>query len=203
VCLIEAWHGWSDNPEQSGALAMQYAQKCVTLDESNSFAHATLGIVYLVLGMWDEAIKESELAVSLSPNSAESIWMLAVTYTRVGRVKEALSLLQKAIRLNPMPPNQYLHEIGTCLRLMGKYTEAIAVLKKILNRSPDYLNSRLNLIITYVMSGEVEAAGIEAVEVLKQSSDFSVNRFLKHFPYKDEKILDGMREALRKAGLPE
>ena len=203
VCLNEAWQGWSDNPEQSGALAMQYAQKCVTLDESNSFAHAILGMVYLVLGLWDEAIKESELAVSLSPNSAGSIWMLAVTYTRIGRAKEALSLLEKAIRLNPIPPNQYLHEIGTCFRLMGQYSEAIAVLKKILNRSPDYLNSRLNLIITYVMSGEVEAAGIEAVEVLKQSSDFSIDRFLKHFPYKDKKILDGMREALRKAGLPE
>ena len=203
VCLIEAWHGWSDNPEQSGALAMQYAQKCVTLDESNSFAHAILGMVYLVLGLWDEAIKESELAVSLSPNNAESIWMLAVTYTRVGKVKEALSLLEKAIRLNPMPPNQYLHEIGTCLRLMGKYTEAIAVLKKILNRSPDYLDSRLNLIATYVMSGDEEAACIEAAEVLKQSPDFSIARFLKHFPYKDQKNLDDLSESFRIAGLPE
>jgi adenylate cyclase len=203
VCLNEAWHGWSDNPEQSGALAMQYAQKCVTLDESNSFAHAILGMVYLVLGLWEEAIKESELAVSQRPNSADSIWMLAVTYTRVGRVKEALSLLEKAIRLNPIPPNQYLHEIGTCLRLMGKYTEAIAVLKKILNRSPDYLDSRLNLIATYVMSGDEEAASIEAAEFLKQSPDFSIARFLKHFPYKDQKNLDDLSESFRIAGLPE
>jgi len=203
VCLIEAWHGWSDNPEQSGALAMQYAQKCLTLDKSNSFAHAILGMVYLVLGLWEEAIKESELAVSQRPNSADSIWMLAVTYTRVGRVKEALSLLEKAIRLNPIPPNQYLHEIGTCLRLMGKYTEAIAVLKKILNRSPDYLDSRLNLIATYVMSGDEEAASIEAAEFLKQSPDFSIARFLKHFPYKDQKNLDDLSESFHIAGLPE
>jgi tetratricopeptide (TPR) repeat protein len=203
VYLNEAWQGWSDNPEQSGALAMQYAQKCVTLDESNSSAHAILGIVYLVLGLWEEAIKESELAVSLSPNNAESIWMLAVTYTRVGRAKEALSLLEKAIRLNPMPPNPYLHEIGTCHRLMGRYTEAIAVLKKVLNRSPDYLNSRLNLIATYVMSGDKEAACIEAAEVLKQSPDFSIARFLKHFPYKDQKILDALSESFRIAGLPD
>jgi len=203
VYLNEAWQGWSDNPEQSAALAMQYAQKCLTLHESNSSAHAIIGIVYLVLGLWEEAIKESELAVSQRPNSADSIWMLAVTYTRVGRVKEALSLLEKAIRLNPMPPNPYLHEIGTCLRLMGRYTEAIAVLKKILNRSPDYLNSRLNLIATYVMFGDKEAACIEAAEVLKQSPDFSIARFLKHFPYKDQKILDALSESFRIAGLPE
>ena len=79
----------------------------------------------------------------------------------------------------------------------------MAVLKRNLNRSPDYLNSRLNLIATYVMSGEEEAARIEAVEVLKQSSDFSIDRFVKHFPYKDQTILDGLAEALRKAGLPD
>jgi len=201
--LLDAWHGWSETPEQSMALAMQYAQKCVTLDESLSYAHAALGIIYLVLRKWDKAIEESETAVSLSPNSADSVAMLAVTYKTVGRVENALSMLEKAMRLNPMPPNWYLHEFGTCYRIMGRYEEAIVVLKRNLNRSPDYLNSRLNLIATYVMSGEEEAARIEAVKVLKQSSDFSIDRFVKHFPYKDQKILDGLAEALRKAGLPD
>ena len=199
--LKEAWHGWSETPEQSGALAMQYAQKCVALDESLSYAHAALGLIHLVLRQWDKAIEEGEIAVSLSPNSADSVVMLAVTYKAVGRVEEALSMLEKAMRLNPMPPNWYLHEFGTCYRLMGRYEEATAVLKRVLNRSPDYLNSRLNLIHTYVMSGEEEAARIEAVEVLKQSPDFSVARFLKHFPYKDQKILDGLKECWIKAGL--
>ena len=76
--LQEAWHGWSETPEQSGALAMQYAQKCVSLDESLSYAHSALGIIHLVLRQWDKAIEESEIAVSLSPNSADSVVMLAV-----------------------------------------------------------------------------------------------------------------------------
>ena len=105
------------------------------------------------------------------------------------------------MRLNPMPPNWYLHEYGTCYRLMGRYQEAIAVLKRILNRSPDYLVSRLNLIATYVMSGKEEAARIEAVELLKQRPDFSVPGILKHFPYKDQKILHGLEECWIKAGL--
>ena len=201
--LLDAWHGWSETPEQSGALAMQYAQKCVELDESFSYAHSALGMIYLVMGQWDKAIKEGEIAVSTSPNSADSVVMLAATYKTVGRVADALSMLDKAMRLNPMPPNWYLHEYGTCYRLMGRYEKAIAVLKRVLNRSPEYLNSRLNLIITYVMSGREEAAHKEAVEVIKLSPDFSTIRFLKHFPYKDQKILDGMGNALRKAGLPD
>lgn len=200
--LQEAWLGWSESPEQSGAMAMQYAQKCVALDESLSYAHAALGIIHLVLRQWDKAIEESEIAVSLSPNSADSVVLLAITYRTVGRVEEALSMLEKAMRLNPMPPNWYLHEFGSCYRLMGRYEEAIAVFKRVLNRSPDYLNSRLNLIVTYVMSGEEEAARNEVVEVLKQSPDFSIERFLKHFPYKDQKILDGLSDSLSRAGLP-
>jgi tetratricopeptide (TPR) repeat protein len=84
---------------------------------------------------------------------------------------------------------------------MGRYDEAIAMLKRVLDRNPDYLTSRINLIATYVMSGKEEAARAEAMEVLRQSPDFSVERILKDFPYKDQKILDGLKECWLKAGL--
>jgi len=199
----EAWHGWSKTPEKSIANAMQYAQKCVVLDESLSYVHATLGFIHLVLRQWNKATEEMEMAVSLNPNEADSVLGLAVVYRTVGRVEEALSMLEKAVSLNPMPPNWYLHEFGSCYRLIGRYGEAIAANKRVLIRSPDYLNSRLNLIVTYMMSGEEEAARKEAGEVLKQRPDFSIERFLKHFPYKDQKIIDGFRVDLRNAGLPD
>jgi adenylate cyclase len=199
--LTEPWLGWSESPQQSIALAMEYAQKCLALDGSLSDAHAALGLVYLVMRQWDKAVEECELAVSLNPNCADNIVNLAMVFRAVGRVEEALALLNKAVRLNPMPPDWYLHEFGSCYRLMGRYDEAIAMLKRVLDRNPDYLNSRLNLIATYVMSGKEEAARAEAVEVLRQSPDFSVERFLKDFPYKDQKILVSLKECLLKAGL--
>jgi adenylate cyclase len=199
--LIEPWLGWSDSPPHSLKLAMEYAQKCLALDESYSGAHAALGLVYLVIRQWDKAVEECELAVSLHPNSADNIVFLAMVFRAVGRVEEALALLNRAVRLNPMPPDFYLHEFGSCYRLMGRYDEAIAMLKRVLDRNPDYLSSRFNLIATYVMSGKDEAARAEAVEVLRQSPDFSVERFLMNFPYKDQKILDGLKECLLKAGL--
>jgi adenylate cyclase len=199
--LIEPWHGWSASPAESLKLAMEYAQRCLALDQSSSDAHTTVSLVHLVMRQWEKAVEECELAVSLNPNSADNIVFLAIVFRTVGRVEEALALLSKAFRLNPMPPDFYLHEFGSCYRLMGQYDEAIAVLKRVLDRNPDYLNSRLNLIATYVMSGQEEAARAEAVEVLRQSPDFSVDRFLKDFPYKDQKIIDGLKECLLKAGL--
>jgi adenylate cyclase len=199
--ITELWHGWSDSPAESLKLAMEYAQRCLALDETSSDAHTTVGLVHLVMRQWEKAIEECELAVSLNPNNADNIAILAIALRTVGRVEEALAMLEKAIRLNPMPPDWYLHDFGSCYRLMGRYDEAIAMLKRVLGGNPYYLNSRLNLIATYVMSGKEEAAHAEAMEVLRQSPDFSVERFLKNFPYKDQKILDGLKECLLKAGL--
>ena len=199
--ILEPWHGWSDSPAESLKLAMEYAQRSLALDESLSDAHVALGLVYLVMRQWDKAVEECELAVSLHPNSADNIVSLAIVFRTVGRVEEALALLDKAVRLNPMPPDRYLHEVGSCYRLMGWYDEAIAILKKILDGNPRYLNSRLNLITTYVMAGREDAARAEAAEVFRQKPDFSVERFLKDFPYKDHKVLDGLKECLLKAGL--
>ena len=199
--LLETWLGWSDVPRQSIALAMEYAQKCLALDASLSDGHAALGLVYLVMRQWDKAIEECELAASLNPNSADAIAILAIVYRSVGRVEEALALLKKAIRLNPMPPDWYLHDLGSCYRLMGRYGEAVAALKRVLDRNPTYLNSRVNLIATYVRSGREEDARAEAAEVLRQTPNFSIERFLNDFPYKDQRILDGLKECWRKAGL--
>jgi adenylate cyclase len=199
--LTEPWLGWSDSPAESLKLAMENAQKCLSLDESLSDAHAALGLVYLVMRQWDKAVEECERAVSLNPNGADNMAHLALVFRTVGRVEEALALLNKAVRLNPMPPDWYLHEFGSCYRLMGRHDEAIAMLKRVLDRNPNYLNSRLNLIATYVMSGKEEAARAEAEGVLRQSPDFSVARFLMNFPYKDQKILDGLKECFLKAGL--
>lgn len=199
--LLETWLGWSDSPRQSIALAMEYAQKCLALDESLSDAHGALGLVYLVMRQWDKAVEECELAASLSPNSADALAILAIVYRSVGRVEEAVALLNKALRLNPMPPDWYLHDLGSCYRLMGRHDEALALLKRVLDRNPSYLHSRVSLIATYVMSGKVKAARTEAMEVLKQIPNFSMDRYLNDFPYKDQKILDGLKECWFKAGL--
>ena len=113
---------------------------------------------------------------------------------------EALAELNKAVRLNPMSRDFYLHEFGSCYRLMGRYDEAIAVLKRVLDGNPNYPDSRLNLITTYVMSGKEEAARAEAMELLRQSPDFSVERILEDFPYKDQKIRVGLKECWLRRG---
>lgn len=197
-----AWLGWDESPEQSITQAFEHSQKCLALDDSNAFSHAVSGAVYLVLRQWEKAIAAGERSVALSPNSADALAIFAVTLKSVGRVNEAISMIEKAIRLNPMTPEWYLHELGTYYRLLGRFEEAIAVLKKALNRNPDYLTSRINLTATYSMSGKMEEARAEGKKVLRLNPNFSAEHFMKGFPYKDQKIIDDFIDNLCKAGLP-
>ena len=200
--IFPLWVGWEDSPEQAFAKANEYTQRFLALDDTNAYAHAFLGALHLIQKQWEKAIAAGERSVALSPNSADVLAMFAVTLKSVGRVDEALSMIEKAIRLNPMPPEMYLHELGTYYRLLGRYDEAIAIMKKTLDQNPDYLMSQINLTATYSMAGKLEQARAQAKEVLKKIPDFSAKKFIKDFPYKDQKIIDDFMENLCKAGLP-
>jgi adenylate cyclase len=202
IYIFSLWVGWEDSPEQALAKANEYTQRCLALDDTNAFAYACLGALHLVQHQWDKAIAAGERSVALSPNSADVLAIFAITLKSVGRVDEALTMIEKAIRLNPMPPEWYLHELGTYYRLLGRYDEAIAILKKNLARGSDYLTSMINLTATYSMAGKLDKAREQAKEVLRKIPDFSAEQFMKGFPYKDQKIIDDFIENLCKAGLP-
>jgi adenylate cyclase len=200
--MMPLWVGWEDSPHQALVKANEHTQRCLALDDTNAYAHAILGALSLVQRQWDKAITAGKRAVTLSPNSANILALFAVTLKSVGRVDEALTMIEKAIRLNPMPPEWYLHELGTYYRLLGRYDEAIAILKKNLDRGRDYLMSMINLTATYSMADKLDQARAQAKEVLSIMPDFSAKQFMKGFPYKDQKIIDDFIENLCKAGLP-
>ena len=200
--MIPLWFGWAESPEQTMAKAVEHAQRCLALDDTNAYAYAFLGGLHLIQHQWDKAIAAGERSVALSPNSADVLAIFAITLKSVGRVDEALSMIEKAIRLNPMTPEWYLHELGTYYRLLGRYDEAIAILKKNLARGSDYLTSMINLTATYSMADKLDQARAQAKEVLSIIPDFSAKQFMKCFPYKDQKIIDDFIENLCKAGLP-
>ena len=200
--IFALWVSWDKSPQQSMAKAVEHTQRCLALDDSNADAFSIAGALYLVQRQWDKAIAAGKRSVELSPNSADNHARFAMTLKSVGKVNEAIAMIEKAIRLNPMTPEWYLHELGTYYRLQGRYEEAIAILKKNLDHNPNYQTSRINLTATYSMAGELDQARTEAKEVLRKIPDFSAEQFMKGFPYKDQKIIDDFIDNLCKAGLP-
>ena len=193
--------GFTKNPRESLELADKMLRKAIELDGSSALARGALGFNLIVLRRYDEAIAEGELAYEMAPNSDIVLLYWGTILWNVGREEEAVSLLRKALRINPRPVNTYLRSLGSALRECGQYEEAIACLKKAVEREPDDFHSQVLLAATYSMAGREEAAHATADEVLRLKPKFAVDGFMKVLPLRDPTRRERLSQALNKAGL--
>jgi tetratricopeptide (TPR) repeat protein len=130
--------------------AFAMAQRAITLDNSLPVAHGLLSMVYAQKQQYDQALAEGERTIALDPNSADSYAQQAEVLNYAGRPEEALRSVEQAMRLNPRYPAWYLIESGWAYRLTGQYEEAIAALKTLLLRNPNFLAAYLHLFDCYL-----------------------------------------------------
>ncbi len=129
---------------------MTLGQKAIALDDSIPEAHGLLGVVYARKQQYTQALVESERAVALSPNSAESYAEQATVRNWIGQPADALLAITQALRLDPRYPAWYLIQFGWAYQGTGPYEEAIATYKQFLIRNPDFLWGHYNLANTYL-----------------------------------------------------
>jgi tetratricopeptide (TPR) repeat protein len=140
---------WSTDP-QNVERAFELVQKALALDDSLPITHSLLGVVYALKHQYDQAVAEGERAIALDPNNADSYAWQAHGLNFAGRPEEALRRVEQAMRLNPRYPPFYLFRLGWAYRLTGRYAEAVATLKELINRSPNFLPAHQNLALSYV-----------------------------------------------------
>ena len=142
-----------------------------------------------------------ERAIALDPNEAASYAVLAETLSRVGRVDEAMEMVEQALRRKIIPIDRHLNYIGAAYYLAGKPEEAIAPLKQYIARYPNILGAHLHLAAVYSELGKETEARAEAAEVLRINPRFSLEVHKERVPIKDPVVLERHIAALRKAGL--
>ena len=198
----QALLGVYKNPQEALARAMDLAQKAASIDDSLALPHSVLGFIYIIYKRdFEKGIAEAERAVALEPNSSEAYTQLAVHLLWAGRSEEAIALFKKAIRLSPIPPFRCLLRMADAYASIGQYEEAIAIYKKIVKKEPDQVLAHLHLAVTLMLAGKEDEARAEAAEVTRLDPKFSVERFAKSRPLKNQADIDREVDALRKAGL--
>jgi len=201
VHVIDYWLGTTNSPWESTEKGIEAIQKAIALDDTLAEAHAILSHLYTQKREYDKSIAEGERAVALNPNSATAIAFYAVSLQFACKPEEAIPLFQKAIRLNPHGPIFYYRNLGGALWMTGRYEESVSAFKKVIQRSPNHITVHLGLAATYIMMGREQEARAEAAEVLRIDPNFSLDRFAKVYPYKDQSVTDNLINACRKAGL--
>ncbi len=196
---IEVLLGTSKSPKESLRKAADLAKKSLSIDQSLGASYAYLGHINIMRRNWEKGIQLLNQAVELEPNGAESHYLLGLGLSFSGRPGEAIPIIKKAIRLNPITPAPYYNVIAIAYRMEGQLDKAIDWLEKGIQRYPNILFSHLNLSACYILAGREQKAHEEAKEVLRLNPKFSLDRFEKALPLKDQEEKKRFIGALRKA----
>ena len=157
----------------------QLARKGVFLDNSNSTAYAVLGWVLFYRNRPAEGIAQAKQALVLDPNNSLADTGLAEMLNYNGRPEEALVYSQKAIRLDPNLREYYALQIGNSYNQMGRYRQAVEVLKA---GAPNNPWVHAGLIYAYTELGREADAQAEGKEVLRLAPTFSLEEAKKRLP---------------------
>ena len=202
VIINEAFVGTS-KVSRTEALqqALELAQKAVALEPSAN-SHAILSYVYVFMQNSEKALSEAEKAVALSPNSASAYDCMGAALIVAERFYEAIPLLQKSLRLSPIPSSSVvLLRLGSAYRWVGQYEDSIVTFRRALKLYPDNLPGHAMLAATYASVGRDVEARAEAAEVIKIDPNFSAERLVKAISMRNQTLLDQTINDLRKAGL--
>jgi adenylate cyclase len=161
-----------------------------------------LARLYAFQRQYDKAVEEAQRAVAINPNSADVYDYLGFVLVMADRGDEAISLIKKGIRLNPIPPKNYLYHLAIAYGSTEQYAEAISVLKNVLHQDANDFLAHLLLTSFYIQSGQEDEARAEAAEVLRINPRFRVEKFRTISAQKNKAKVERNINALRKAGLP-
>jgi len=135
--------------------------------ESNT-ANALMGVVYMELGMDEEAVKYLEKAVQILPYDYQSRNNLGIVYGRMGQPEKALKELAIAHYLQP--DNDHIKiNLSILFQRQKEYQKAEEILKGLISKNGNNANLRYRLAMLYKEMGQDEMA----ISELKKTSELA------------------------------
>jgi class 3 adenylate cyclase/TolB-like protein/Flp pilus assembly protein TadD len=175
-----AWAGLAGNYAfQTGAhlmpfdegygLALEAAQRALSIDEGNAEAHAYLG--YIAMhgdGDLASAARHYERAVRLEPNNPDILRLAARLARNLGRVEEPVRLMEYVVSRDPVNPGNHA-ALGSMYWHAGRLDESIASFRTALSLSPNHPGLQYAIGVVHLMKGEPEAA---LEEIRRESTEW-------------------------------
>jgi tetratricopeptide (TPR) repeat protein len=132
-------------------------------------ANALMGVVYMELGMDEEAVKYLERAVELLTYDYQSRNNLGIVYGRLGFYEKAVHELVTAIQLRPDNDSIKIN-LSVLYQREKKYDEAEKILRHLIDKNPNgSANLRFRLALIYKDAERYESA----ISELEKSSELA------------------------------
>lgn len=119
----QAWEKWDEKER----LAHEYAQRAVSLDDSDAMTRIVLARILVYRRRYDEAAHHLARALLLNPHDTDVLVHASLCQAYLGDPDAALSTAHTAMRLNPTHPAWYAAPAGLALFLLGRDEDCLAV----------------------------------------------------------------------------
>jgi tetratricopeptide (TPR) repeat protein len=130
-------------------------------------AHYDLGVNYVCLGQYEQALAQYQAALEIDPSRADAHNGLALALSFLARYPEAETAARRALELDPAPLN-YRFLLGRAIIAQGRITpEAMTLLQQSQAKFPAANLIRAQVLLT---EGHIDAAAAE-LQAYLQSAD--------------------------------
>lgn len=176
--------------------ARLHAERAVAIDPTDGTAYRELGRAALFDRELDLSIEYMSRAAELSPHHADVLADYADTLVHYSDHKAAEEKMELAMRLNPMPPDEYFWTLGGVHFFQRQWDQALGRLSRMRNIEPAL---RL-MAASAAMAGYMDLARKYRQQAIELQPDFSIARWVARVPQRDPADVDLYIEALRRAG---
>lgn len=204
--VIDSLYGWGATRDASLRTALEVAERGIALDDQDTMALRSIGLVHFFSKNHDVALGYYERAVVTNPNEAENRALLGVALGVAGDYDAALAQYEIAFRLSPRDVHitTWYNALAVAAFVVGRDEEAAGWARKTIQANPQFPGGYRTLAASAGNLGrptEAETARKRLQELLPHLTIGQLRESLPYFknPNDLERYLDG----LRKAGLPE
>ena len=194
----QAWMGYSKHPLKDYADSLNAAEKAVSYNDRNEYAHWILGLCCMATGDHDRALFALKQSLYINPNCSLAYGSLATVQNYAGLPDLAISNNEYAIQINPRDPSIFYRFTGLALSnyLEDRLDVAITWARKAVAAKPSFLQAHLFLIASLAEAGMSKEASL-ALKDLKAIHPNTTLNEARELPFRQaadgEKLMKSLK----------
>ena len=199
--MTRVWAGWAPDPRDEVVEANRLALRAVRQDDTDSFAHFTLGTALSFTGNLPQAIAELRYALTLYPQFAAAAGELGRLLAFSGQTGEAMEYVLQAIDASPHDPHLslWVRTRAIACFIEGRHDEAVRYAQEATAKRPDWFFHYYLLAACQSAAGQPDAA-LQSLQRAQAYGPYKMGALQAGHPFQDPAQLQRFTDLLRRVG---
>jgi TolB-like protein/Tfp pilus assembly protein PilF len=205
-CVTRKSMAWDADRGANIAEAERVSREAVRLDRNDARVLALSGhALRFVVGRFEEGAALLNQAVIVDPNIAIGWAWRGTTKNSIGQPEEAISDLERAMRLSPRDAFMFLAhgQMAVSHLLCGRYDESVIWAESSLRLLSNHVTALRVLVASLAMAGRIEAAREAYATYQRLDPDGRISNLKDRIAFRRDEDVAKFANGLRLAGMPE